>query len=77
MALAMMPITFSQVSAGLHGHWLSQHKSFYIDLTGDAVIRCRVRNSGMRNLFIIIQSASGNWFVSDQCSWAIVGLASA
>lgn len=42
------------------------HKSFYIDLSGDAVIRCRVRNSGMRNLFIIIQSASGNWFVSDQ-----------
>jgi hypothetical protein len=23
------------------------HKSFYIDLSGDAVIRCRVRNSGM------------------------------
>lgn len=41
------------------------HKIFYIDLSGDAVIRCRVRNSGLRNLHIIIESESGNWFVSD------------
>ena len=41
-------------------------RNFYIDLRGDAVIRCRVRNSGFRDLHIIIQMASGNWFVSDQ-----------
>jgi hypothetical protein len=40
-------------------------KSFYTDLRGDAVIRCRVRNSGFRDLHIIIQMDSGNWFVSD------------
>jgi hypothetical protein len=41
-------------------------KKFYIDLTGDAVVRCRVRNSGFRSLHIIIQMSSGNWFISDQ-----------
>jgi len=40
-------------------------KNYYIDLSGNAVIRCRIRNSGFRELHIIIQSANGNWFVSD------------
>lgn len=41
------------------------NKNSYVDLSGNAVIRCRLRNSGLRELHIIIQSASGNWFVSD------------
>jgi hypothetical protein len=41
------------------------NKLVYADLRGDAVIRCRVRNSGFRELHLIIQTASGNWFVSD------------
>lgn len=41
-------------------------KSIFVDLSGDAVIRCRVRNSGFRELHIIIQAVNGYWFVSDQ-----------
>jgi hypothetical protein len=41
------------------------NKLFFVDLRGDAVVRCRVRNSGFRELHLIIQTASGNWFVSD------------
>jgi hypothetical protein len=44
------------------------NKNFYVDLSGEAVIRCRLRNSGLRDLHIIIQSASGNWFVSDKAA---------
>jgi hypothetical protein len=44
------------------------NKLFFIDLSGDAVIRCRIRNSGFRELHIIIQTASGNWFVSDMAA---------
>jgi len=40
-------------------------KKIYADLRGDAVVRCRIRNSGFRNLHLVIQMASGNWFVSD------------
>ncbi len=40
-------------------------KNFYIDLSGDAIVRCRIMNSGFRQLHLIIQSASGNWYVSD------------
>jgi hypothetical protein len=40
-------------------------KKFYIDLRGNAVIQCRIMNSGMRQLHLIIQSDSENWFVSD------------
>lgn len=40
-------------------------KISYADLSGDAVVRCRLRNSGFRALHLIIQTASGNWFVSD------------
>jgi hypothetical protein len=42
----------------------SNNKTF-ADLRGDAVVRCRIRNSGFRNLHLIIQMASGNWFISD------------
>jgi hypothetical protein len=44
---------------------LSNNK-FYVDLGGNAVIRCRVRNSGSRELHIIVQVDNGNWFISDQ-----------
>lgn len=40
-------------------------KKTYADLRGDAVVRCRIRNSGFRNLHLVIQMASGNWFVSN------------
>jgi len=39
--------------------------NYYIDLRGNALVRCRLRNSGFRDLHLIIQMASGNWFVSD------------
>jgi hypothetical protein len=44
------------------------NKLFFADLSGDAIIRCRVRNSGFRELHIIIQTSNGNWFVSDQAA---------
>ena len=40
-------------------------KKTYADLRADAVVRCRIRNSGFRNLHLVIQMASGNWFVSN------------
>lgn len=43
-------------------------KNYYVDLSGNALIRCRIRNSGFRDLHIIIQTASGNWFVSDEAA---------
>jgi hypothetical protein len=44
------------------------NKNFFVDLTGNAIIRCRVKNSGFRQLHLIIQTASGNWFISDQAA---------
>ena len=44
------------------------NKLFFADLSGDAVIRCRVRNSGFRELHLIIQTSNGNWFVSDRAA---------
>jgi hypothetical protein len=41
-------------------------RNYFIDLSGNSLIRCRVRNSGFRDLHIIIQTASGNWFISDE-----------
>lgn len=40
-------------------------KNYYLDLSGNAIIRCRIMNSGFRQVHLIIQSSSGNWFVSD------------
>jgi hypothetical protein len=44
------------------------NKLFFADLRGDAVIRIRVRNSGFRELYLIIQTSNGNWFVSDKAA---------
>jgi hypothetical protein len=44
------------------------NKKYFVDLDGDAVIRCRVRNSGVRDLHLIIQTSSGNWFISDHAA---------
>jgi hypothetical protein len=40
------------------------HKNFYADLTGNAAVRCRMMNSGLRQLHIIIKLANGTWLVS-------------
>lgn len=40
-------------------------KNYYLDLSGNAIVRCRVMNSGFRRLHMIMQSSSGNWFISD------------
>jgi hypothetical protein len=41
------------------------NKNSYADLTGNATIRCRMMNSGFRQLHIIIKLANGTWLVSD------------
>jgi hypothetical protein len=41
------------------------NKNFYADLTGNAVIRCRMMNSGFRELHIVIRLGNGTWLVSD------------
>jgi hypothetical protein len=42
------------------------HKNLFADLTGNALIRCRMMNSGFRGLHIIIKLADGTWLVSDK-----------
>lgn len=41
------------------------NKNYYADLSGNAVIRVRMRNSGFRELHTIIKLANGTWLVSD------------
>lgn len=41
------------------------HKKQYADLTGNATIRCRIMNSGFRELHILIKPADGKWLISD------------
>jgi hypothetical protein len=41
------------------------HKKFYADLTGNAIIRCRMMNSGFRKLHIILKLVNGAWLISD------------
>ena len=41
-------------------------KKFNVDLTGNSVIRCRMMNSGFRQLHIILKLTDGTWLVSDQ-----------
>lgn len=43
-----------------------RHKDFYADLTGAAKIRWRAKQSGARQLRIIVKLADGTWLVSDQ-----------
>jgi hypothetical protein len=50
------------------GNWAValRHKEFLVDLTGAAKIRWRTRQSGGRELRIIVKLADGAWLVSDQ-----------
>lgn len=41
------------------------NKNFNADLTGNAVVRVRMRNSGFRQLHVIIKLVNGTWLVSD------------
>lgn len=43
-----------------------RHKSAFVDLTGLAKIRWRAKQSGFRQLRIILQLADGTWLVGDQ-----------
>jgi hypothetical protein len=42
-----------------------RHKSAFVDLTGLAKIRWRAKQSGFRQLRIILQLADGTWLISD------------
>lgn len=50
------------------GNWaLSlRHRNQWVDLTGDAKINLRTRQSGFRHLRIILKLNTGDWLVSDQ-----------
>ena len=50
------------------GNWAVglRHKTYAVDLRGDAKVAIRTRQSGFRQLRIIIKLASGGWLVSDQ-----------
>ena len=41
--------------------------NYYADLSGFAKILWRSKQSGLRNLHIILKLADGTWLVSDQC----------
>lgn len=55
-------------SGDAQGNWAIslRHKSAYMDLTGAAKIRWRAKQSGFRQLRIILKLADGKWIVSDQ-----------
>jgi hypothetical protein len=50
------------------GNWALtlRHKNLLSDLTGDAKVKFRSRQSGFRQLRIIIKLSDGTWLVSDQ-----------
>ncbi len=54
-------------SGACPGNWAVtlRHKSSDADLTGSAVIRWRTRQSGFRELRIILKLSGGRWLVSD------------
>jgi hypothetical protein len=54
------------------GNWALSlsHKFYYADLSGNANIRCRMMNSGFRELHVIIKLADGTWLLSDQAEGA-------
>lgn len=49
------------------GNWALTltHKKYNANLTGNATVRCRMMNSGFRELHIIVKVADGKWLVSD------------
>jgi hypothetical protein len=50
------------------GNWAVglRHRSKQVDLTGNAAIDIRTRQSGFRQLRVIVRLSSGEWLVSDQ-----------
>ena len=50
------------------GNWAVslEHRPGSFDLTRQAKVRWRSKQSGFRQLHLIIQTASGDWFVADQ-----------
>jgi hypothetical protein len=50
------------------GNWAValRHRNQFVDLTGDAKIKWRSKQSGFRQLRIILKLADGSWIVSDQ-----------
>ena len=59
-------------SGACDGTWaLSLRRSdAYADLTANAKIRWRTRNSGFRRLHVIVKLADGTWLVSEQSDGA-------
>lgn len=56
------------------GNWAVslKHKDYYVDLNAYAKILWRTKQSGLRNLRIILKLADGSWLVSDQYDGASV-----
>jgi hypothetical protein len=54
-------------SGACPGNWAVtlKHRSNDVDLRGPALVRWRTRQSGFRQLRIILKTADGKWFVSD------------
>jgi len=55
-------------SGDCKGNWAValRHQEFFGDLSGAAKVRWRARQSGLRQLRVIIKLADGTWLVSDQ-----------
>ena len=55
-------------SGDCKGNWaLSlRNRDKWVDLTGDAKINLRTRQSGFRQLHLILKTGTGDWLVSDQ-----------
>ena len=55
-------------SGDCKGNWAValRHQEFFADLSGTAKVRWRARQSGLRQLRVIIKLADGTWLVSDQ-----------
>ena len=51
------------------GNWAVtlKHNESYVDLTGYAKIKWRSKQSGFRELHVILKLADGTWLISDQC----------
>lgn len=46
------------------------HKNIFANLGGNSVVRCRMMNSGFRELHIVIKLVDGTWLVSDKSEGA-------
>lgn len=52
------------------GNWAFtlKNKNAFADLSAYAKIRWRSKQAGLRNLYIVLKLANGNWLISDQCA---------